>query len=64
MLLVFEGWARTSLIRPAQVAAVLTALEEVFLVTLLRDAPPPDHRAARVGSGLRHSGHSGSGSRA
>ena len=43
MLLVFEGLGADDLIRPAQVAAILTALEEVFLVTLLRDAPPPDH---------------------
>jgi hypothetical protein len=43
MLLVFDGLAADDLVRPAQVAAVLTALEEIFLVTLLRDAPPPDH---------------------
>jgi hypothetical protein len=43
MLLVFEGLGADELIRPAQVAAVLTALEEIFLVTLLRDAPPRDH---------------------
>jgi hypothetical protein len=43
MLLVFEGLGADELIRPAQVAAVLTALDEIFLVTLLRDAPPPDH---------------------
>ena len=43
MLLIFEGLDADELIRPAQVAAVLTALEEIFLVTLLRDAPPPDH---------------------
>ena len=46
MLLVFEGMGADELVRPAQVAAVLTALEEIFLVTLLRDAPPPDHRGA------------------
>ena len=44
MLLVFEGMAPDEPIRPVQVAAVLSALEEIFLVTLLRDAPPPDHR--------------------
>jgi hypothetical protein len=43
MLLAFEGVGTDELVRPAQVAAVLTALEEIFLVTLLRDAPPPDH---------------------
>ena len=43
MLLIFEGLDADELIRPAQVAAVLTALDEIFLVTLLRDAPPPDH---------------------
>lgn len=43
MLLVFDGLAADELVRPAQVAAVLTALEEIFLVTLLRDAPPHDH---------------------
>jgi hypothetical protein len=43
MRLVFEGLGADELIRPAQVAAVLTALEEIFLVTLLRDAPPRDH---------------------
>jgi hypothetical protein len=43
MLLVFEGLAGDELVRPAQVAAILTALEEIFLVTLQRDAPPPDH---------------------
>ena len=43
MLLIFDGLGADELIRPAQVAAVLTALDEIFLVTLLRDAPPPDH---------------------
>jgi hypothetical protein len=43
MLLAFEGLGAEELVRPAQVAAILTALEEIFLVTLLRDAPPPDH---------------------
>jgi hypothetical protein len=43
MLLVFEGLAGGELVRPAQVAAILTTLEEIFLVTLKRDAPPPDH---------------------
>jgi hypothetical protein len=43
MLLVFDGLSADDLVRPAQVAAVLTALEEIFLVTLLRDAPPADH---------------------
>ena len=44
MLLVFEGIAADEPIRPVQVAAVLSTLEEIFLVTLLRDAPPPDYR--------------------
>jgi hypothetical protein len=43
MLLVFDGVGVDEIVRPAQVAAVLTALEEIFLVTLLRDAPPPEH---------------------
>jgi len=43
MLLVFDGLGHDELIRPAQVAAILTALEEIFLVTLLRDAPAPDY---------------------
>lgn len=43
MLLVFER-AGDEPIRPVQVAAILSSLEEIFLVTLLRDAPPPDHR--------------------
>jgi hypothetical protein len=43
MLLVFDGVGAGELIRPAEVAAVLTALDEISLVTLLRDAPPPDH---------------------
>jgi hypothetical protein len=43
MLLVFEGLPDDEVVRPAQVAAILTALEEIFLVTLLRDTPPPDH---------------------
>jgi hypothetical protein len=43
MLLVFEDLAGDELVRPAQAAAILTALEEIFLVTLLRDTPPPDH---------------------
>ena len=43
MLLVFEGMGADEPIRPVQVAAVLSSLEEIFLVTLLRDAPPPDH---------------------
>jgi hypothetical protein len=43
MLLVFGGVEADELVRPAEVAAVLTALEEIFLVTLLRDAPPRDH---------------------
>jgi hypothetical protein len=43
LLLVFEGLGPDELVRPAHAAAVLTALEEIFLVTLLRDAPPPDH---------------------
>jgi hypothetical protein len=44
MLLVFEGVGAGEAIRPIQVAAVLSSLEEIFLATLLRDAPPPDHR--------------------
>ena len=44
MLLVFEGMGAAGPIRPVQVAAVLSGLEEIFLVTLLRDAPPPDHQ--------------------
>jgi hypothetical protein len=44
MLLVFEGVGAGEAIRPIQVAAVLSTLEEIFLATLLRDAPPPDHR--------------------
>jgi hypothetical protein len=44
MLLVFETVGPGEVIRPVQVAAVLSSLEEIFLVTLLRDAPPPDHR--------------------
>jgi len=44
MLLVFEAIGPGEAIRPVQVAAVLSSLEEIFLVTLLRDAPPPDHR--------------------
>jgi hypothetical protein len=43
MLLVFDGVGAEDLVRPAEVAAVLMALEEIFLVTLLRDAPPSDH---------------------
>jgi hypothetical protein len=44
MLLVFNGVAPDAPIRPVEVAAVLSSLEEIFLVTLLRDAPPPDYR--------------------
>jgi hypothetical protein len=44
MLLVFARAATDEPVRPIEVAAVLTSLEEIFLVTLLRDAPPPDHR--------------------
>ena len=44
MLLVFERIDAAGPLRPIQVAAVLSGLEEVFLVTLLRDVPPPDHR--------------------
>jgi hypothetical protein len=43
MRLVFVGIVPGEAIRPVQVAAVLSGLEEIFLVTLLRDAPPPDH---------------------
>ena len=43
MLLVFEGVVAGEAIRPVEVAAVLATLEEIFLVTLRRDAPPPDH---------------------
>jgi hypothetical protein len=42
--LVFEAIYADVPVRPAEVAAVLSSLEEIFLVTLLRDAPPPDHR--------------------
>ena len=63
MLLVFEGMGADELIRPAQVAAVLTALEEIFLVTLLRDAPPPDHARREWALGLRRPGRARSGSR-
>jgi hypothetical protein len=42
--LVFEDAIPGEATRPVQVAAVLSSLEEIFLVTLLRDAPPPDHR--------------------
>jgi hypothetical protein len=44
MRLVFERAAAGEAVRPVQVAAALSSLEEIFLVTLLRDAPPPDHR--------------------
>ena len=44
MLLAFDRDATAEPIRPIEVAAVLTALEEIFLATLLRDAPPRDHR--------------------
>jgi hypothetical protein len=44
MLLVFQGIGAGGPVRPVEVAAVLSSLEEIFLVTLLRDAPPPDHR--------------------
>ena len=43
MLLVFDGVGASTAIRPVQVAAVLSGLEQIFLATLLRDAPPPDH---------------------
>jgi hypothetical protein len=44
MLLVFDHAGTDDSLRPIEVAAILTCIEEVFLVTLLRDAPPPDHR--------------------
>jgi hypothetical protein len=44
MLLIFQSISDGGPVRPVQVAAVLSSLEEIFLVTLLRDAPPPDHR--------------------
>src|SRR5919198_6265378 len=44
MLLVFARAATDAPIRPIEVAAVLNSIEEIFLVCLLRDAPPPDHR--------------------
>ena len=44
MLLVFQSMGPGDALRPVQVAAVLSSLEEIFLVTLLRDAPPPDYR--------------------
>jgi hypothetical protein len=50
MLLVFER-ADAAALRPVQVAALLSSLEEIFLVTLLRDAPPPDHQGRANGRG-------------
>jgi hypothetical protein len=44
LLLGFARAATPDPVRPIEVAAVLTSVEEIFLVTLLRDAPPPDHR--------------------
>jgi hypothetical protein len=44
MRLVFESAVAGAAVRPVHVAAALSSLEEIFLVTLLRDAPPPDHR--------------------
>jgi hypothetical protein len=44
MRLVFESAIAGEPVRPVHVAAALSSLEEIFLVTLLRDAPPPDHR--------------------
>jgi hypothetical protein len=44
MLLVFDRAGTDEPIRPVEVAAVLSTIEEIFLVTLLRDTPPPDHR--------------------
>jgi hypothetical protein len=44
MLLVFARAASDDPVRPIEVAAILASIEEIFLVTLLRDAPPPDHR--------------------
>jgi hypothetical protein len=44
MLLVFQSMGPGDALRPVQVAAVLSSLEEIFLATLLRDAPPPDHQ--------------------
>jgi hypothetical protein len=44
MRLVFESAVAGEAVRPVHVAAALSGLEEIFLVTLLRDAPPPDHR--------------------
>jgi hypothetical protein len=44
LLLVFDRTGTDEPIRPVEVAAVLTTIEEIFLVTLLRDTPPPDHR--------------------
>ena len=41
MLLVFVGVGADVPVRPVHVAAVLSSLEEIFLVTLLRDAPRP-----------------------
>jgi len=44
LLLAFARAATQDPVRPIEAAAVLTSIEEIFLVTLLRDAPPPDHR--------------------
>jgi hypothetical protein len=44
MLLVFDRLATEHGTRPVEVATILAGLEEIFLVTLLRDAPPPNHR--------------------
>ena len=43
MVLVFEVAPADERVRPAHVGALLSSIEEIFLVTLLRDAPPPDY---------------------
>jgi hypothetical protein len=43
MVLVFEVATADERVRPAHVGALLSSIEEIFLVTLLRDAPPPDY---------------------
>ena len=52
MLLVFEGVGADGPIRPVQVAAVLRALEEIFLAPFCATRPRPI-TPARMGLGLR-----------
>jgi hypothetical protein len=44
MLLAFARAGTDAPVRPIEVAEVLASVEEIFIVTLLREAPPPDHR--------------------